>query len=1118
MTVLLAAALAVSSGGDARAEQIDFNRDVRPILSENCFACHGFDEATREAGLRLDLREEAIADLGGHAALVPGDAAASEAWKRISSSDPGDLMPPPDSHLSLDDAQKDILKRWIEQGAEYTDHWAFVAPVKPAVPGVEGHDDISPVDAFLLARLREEGLEPNPPADRATLIRRLSLDLTGLPPSAEEVTEYLADPRPDDEVYQELVERLLASPHFGERMALDWLDAARYADTNGFSIDGGRHMWLWRDWVIDAFNRNLPYDRFLVEQLAGDLLPDRSEAQLIASGFQRNNMVTHEGGTIPEENLMNYNADRVQTLGEAMLGLSLNCAQCHDHKYDPISQRDYYQLFAYFNTLGDQGLDGNAGRNPGPSVRAKTVLQTGEEDGLRQRIGELEAELAAPDMELVNAWLEEQRADLAGLGKGFNLHPVELLEVSTPNTGTGYGLAEAEVDGDSTTLVVFERAMNAAFDVVVQLPRDQPDLKITGLRYRFLPREPEPQPDAEADTGLDDPAEAAEKTDTAETPADVSIGFGHLRPPAEGEPAPPTTLAVNAVATSAGQVPSDQVDLHRLLPLRRATASNWLDRHRPEAVLDPRTDDAWVPDPGQGSPAHLTVTFDEVIDPATDPYLTTQLYFGFGRSLSPYRIQILAMSGHDSDSPLPDDIRQLVEAEWSELDGDQQAALEQYAAAHAPAFEPRRIELANLRERLDVLTNPHPVMVMAVADNPRDTFILHRGDYTQPTDQVLPGTPEFLPALASTNGRFDGIDASNADNPDQGNIAGVGESDESVEPEAAGEPGEPEQPEPAPQSRLALAEWVVMDGHPLTSRVAVNRLWQILFGTGIVDTPGDFGAQGGWPSHPELLDWLAVEFVERGWDVKDLVRMLVLTEAYRRDSAATPELLEHDFDNRLLARGPRFRLKAEHIRDHALRVSGLLVPRLGGPSVNPYTPGDLWREVSHYGSSPATAQTFVQDRGEKLYRRSLYTYWKRTVPPPNMAAFDAPNREVCTVTRPHTNTPLQALVLLNDVQFVEAARAFAQRILQRDLDDDRSRLEWAFMEALARPPADEELDLLVNALERERRRYREDPEAAAGFVRVGESPRDQDLDETEHAAWGQLASLLLNLSETITRN
>lgn len=1049
-----------ATGGPASAEEpVNFNRDVRPILSENCYACHGFDEATREAGLRLDLREQAIADLGGYSAIMPGDAVASEAWKRIISTDPKDLMPPPESHLVLNDEQKDILRRWIDQGAEYTEHWAFVAPERPPVPEIEGRPDVSPVDAFLLERMIEEGLEPNAAADRAMLMRRVTLDLTGLPPSAEDVAAHLNDPRSDDEVYAELVERLLASPHYGERMALDWMDASRYADTNGFSIDGGRHMWVWRDWVIDAFNRNLPYNQFIIEQIAGDKLPDRTEAQLIATGFQRNNMVTHEGGTIPEENLANYNADRVQTLGEALLGLSLNCAQCHDHKYDPISQKDYYQLFAYFNTLGDRGLDGNSGVNPGPSVNLRSVLETGEEEGLRQRISELEQELAQPDMTLVSRWLGEQMAELDGLGEGFDLHPLELLNVITPNTGAGFDIVDAEVDGETIQVVQFSRDINAAFDVSMRLPENAPP--ITGLRFEFLPRDPEQVKDGHP----------------------ASLGYGRVNPRREDAESP-TTFALNAVAVSMSSVSVDQVDLHRQARLVRATASNWQGDNRPEAVLDARTHGAWVPVPETDSPApaHLTVSFDEPVDPAATPFMTTQVYFGWGRSLSPYRFRVFAMSGTDTDSTLPPDIRELVEMDFGTLDDDQRGKLITYATQHASQFEPQRIELANLRERLDVVTKAFPVMVMQVAEQPRDTFILHRGDYSQPADQVFPGTPGFLPELdlEAVSARYGmGVDI---------------------------------------ESRLALAEWLVMEQNPLTARVAVNRMWHLLFGTGIVATIGDFGAQSEWPSHPELLDWLAVEFRETGWDVKDFIRMLVMTDAYRRDSSASREQLEQDFDNRLLARGPRFRLKAEHIRDHALAVSGLLVPRLGGPSVNPYKPGDLWREVSHYGSTPATAQTFVQDRGEKLYRRSLYTFWKRTVPPPNMAAFDAPNREVCTVSRPLTNTPLQALVLLNDVQFVEAARAFAQRILRSDLADDRARLEWAFLEALARPASSDESVILLNALERERQRYRSQPDDAIAFLQVGESPADGGLDPVEHAAWSQVAQLLLNLSETITRN
>jgi hypothetical protein len=1035
--------------------KIDFNRDIRPILSENCFQCHGFDEKARQADLRLDLGEFALADRDGVPAIVPGKPNESEAWRRIASTDEAEMMPPPDSHRELTIAQKETIKRWIEQGAPYAKHWSFIPPEKAVPPDVVTKDWArNEIDRFVAARLEEERVHPSPEADRRTLIRRLSLDLTGLPPSAIEVEAFVTDESPD--AYEKLVDRLLATPHFGERMALIWLDAARYADTNGYSIDGGRHLWLWRDWVINAFNTNMPFDQFLREQIAGDLLPNHTEAQLIATGFQRNNMNTHEGGTIPEENLTNYNVDRVKTLGEAVLGLTLGCAQCHDHKFDPITQRDYYQLYAYFNTLSDVGLDGDRGVNSRPFFEAKTVLQTGEEPQLKEQIKSLREQLDNPDNDAVAVWENEARLRLSARGKDLKLHPVELLKVSTPNTGKGF-----DIDPPRFVKISYGPPL-VAFDVSCRLP--QLDEPITGLRVVFHPDAATPN----AGRGFG----AAASLRGAEALAEPARQKG--------------TFVLTAFSASAESVPGDQVNLNLLKDVKQVTANSWLEHYRPENVLDTRNENGWSPIPNESAAttphakaAHITVTFSEQIDSKTTPYLTTQLNFGHGSSLVAARFEILAMTGADDGSELPESIIAVITKPISDRTQVEQDEVRAYFAAHSEQTKRARVDLANLEQRLKVLTEKHPTMVMDVAEKPRDTFILNRGDYQQPTEKVTAATPAVLPMLPSAPGSSGG------------------------------------------SSRLDLANWITMRENPLTARVAVNRIWQMLFGTGLVATTADFGAQGEYPSHPELLDWLAVDFQSNNWNTKQLVKQIAMSAAYRQTSSAPGSaggsFIANDPQNRLLARGPRFRLPAEFIRDSALKISGLLVPRLGGPSVNPYTPGNLWREISHYGSTPATAQTFEQDHGEKLYRRSLYTYWKRTVPPPNMVAFDAPNREVCVVARPSTTTPLQALVLLNDVQFVEAARAFAERILHED-NDELGRLRWAFEECVSRPPTYEELSVLTNALFRERTRYANDKSAADDYLANGEAPRDEKIPATEHAAWSQVAALLLNLSETVTRN
>ncbi|MSU24679.1 MAG: DUF1553 domain-containing protein [Opitutus sp.] len=1062
---------------------VDYSRDIKPILSETCFRCHGHDEKGRKAKLRLDVAESAYAERNGFTPLKPGDLASSDLWTRITSTDEEEMMPPPKEHTRLTEAQKRMIKAWIEEGAVYSQHWAFVAPVKAAWSisgegekgrGGEGEKGkmkepglgrslplgAEAIDAFIRTKLTQEHLAPAAEADPRTLIRRWSLDLTGLPPTAEEAATFeraaLAHPQ---SAIDQLVTRLLGSAHFGERMALDWLDAARYADTNGFSIDGGRHLWLWRDWVIQAFNDNKPYDRFLVEQLAGDLLPNRTDAELIASGFQRNNMVTHEGGTIPEENLTNYNVDRVKTLGEAVLGLTLGCAQCHDHKFDPIPQKDYFRIFAFFNSLPDKGLDGNAGVNPGPSVRARTVLRTGEEPGLRWQIAALEEKFARRDDALLAAWERREQTLRAERGRELQVHPVKVMKISTPNR------ALVDVVGDHG-VTIRQAGDLAAFDILTALPKLE--APITGLRFTMLPVE----------------EFALGGWGNGPTKPAAARGAGKKAAPPP-EPAQKGTFKLTAIAASAEAVPGDQVNLHKLEKFTRVTASSWQPQNPAAGCLDPRNDSGWSPELATEGPVHLTATLARPLSATATPFLTVQLNFGAGKALIAGRVEVAVITGTDDGTDLPAEIGAALATPPAERSAEMTASLWAHCAAHAGELQRERVALENLRERLAALTDPFTTMVMATSDKPRDTFILNRGDYAQPTEKVSPGTLAALPPS----------------------------------------------PEGAPANRLGLAQWVTMKENPLTARVAVNRLWKLFFGVGLVGTPADFGAQGEWPSHPELLDWLAVEFVEHGWDVKHLVRLIVTSATYRQSSVATAELLERDPQNRLLARGPRFRLPAEFVRDQALAVSGLLVPRLGGPSVNPYTPGDLWREVSHYGSSPATAQTFVQDHGEKLYRRSLYTYWKRTAPPPSMMAFDAPNREVCTVARGNTTTPLQALVTLNDPQFVEAARALAERMLARgastqegekerggEREKDRARLMWGFSECLSRLPRESELAVITAALKRERAHYAKNEPAARALLAIGESPRNEKLPAAEHAAWTQVASTLLNLSEMITRN
>ncbi len=1028
------------------APPVDYQRDIRPILSDNCYHCHGPDAKNREADLRLDTRAGALTDLGGYAALVPGNARQSEMLTRMLSSDADLKMPPPDSGKQLRPEQVERVRQWINQGAEWSRHWSLEPPQKALLPAIENRPGKSAwarneIDHFILARLATEELKPSPRADRRTLIRRLSFDLIGLPPTRQEIHDFLADHSPD--AYPRLVERLLASPHYGERMAVAWLDQARYADTNGYSIDGGRHMWLWRDWVITAYNQNMPFDQFATEQLAGDLLPEATTSQRVATGFNRNHMITHEGGTIPEENLTNYAVDRVKTTAEVFLGLTLGCAQCHNHKYDPLTQADFYRFLAFFNTLEDRGLDGDQGRNASPSIQARTVLGQEEIGPLQARLIKLRQQLQQP-LSSQPGWEKETLDQLRKRGQDMQLHPMQILKVSSPNRGSA-----AEVKEDGTILALAQQARSPSIMMRVPDTLSNSQQPITGLRLEFLPH--------------------------GSLPAG---GLGHGR-----KPGFPGSFILTSFSASADVLPAAQVDLYKTLPIHEVTASSSHPDYPARSCLDPRDRYGWSPHPYNQTRQHITFTFEQPVNASQSPYLTALLVWGGGEfggaaQLVAGQYRVYAITGADDGTNLPANIQAILQKGADNRSISEQQQLRTYYASVAPELKNLHYEIANLIERLDVLTQLHRVMVMNTAARPRQTHILRRGQYDQPGERVHPGVPACLPPLA--------------------------------EVPAGGE-----------ANRLDLAKWLVRPDHPLTARVAVNRLWQMLFGTGLVSTSADFGSQGSPPSHPELLDWLAVDFVESGWDMKRLIHKMVLSATYQQASYVTPASLQNDPTNRLLSHGPRFRLQGEFIRDAALKVSGLLVEQIGGPSVKPYQPPGLWKEISHFGSTPATAQAFVQDHGGKLYRRSMYTFWKRTVPPPSMISFDAPNRELCTLHRQTTNTPLQALVLLNDPQFVEASRAFAERILNEGPGKDRKDIEvkirFAFELATARVPTPQEIGILKQTYLRNLKQYRKYPDRALATLRVGESDRGLQFDPAEHAAWTNVASLILNLSETITK-
>ncbi|MFT5289264.1 MAG: mono/diheme cytochrome c family protein [Planctomycetota bacterium] len=1013
-------------------EPIHFNRDVRPLLSNSCFSCHGHQESARKAKIRFDS-EEGLFGLsrGGESLIVPGDPDASLLYQRITHTDIDERMPPEEANLALTPANVATIRAWILQGANYESHWAFIVPARAPLPEVKNTEFArNAIDPFVLARLEGVGMTPSPEADRRTLIRRVSFDLTGLPPTRDEVVAFLDDQATG--AFGRVVDRLLASPHFGERMAQAWMDQSRYADTNGYSIDGGRHMWLWRDWVINAYNQDLPFDQFLREQLAGDLLPDATQQQLVATGFNRNHMITHEGGTIPEENLNNYCVDRVKTTSEVFLGLTMACAQCHDHKFDPLSQRDFYGFYAYFNTLDDRAHDGDGGRNATPSLEAISAIRHQDTEAIQAQVASAKRLLATPSLNHQLAW-EALRIDAQEeRGKDMRLHPLETLSAKTPELD----VARITVLEDGSVLKSSNHSQ--AFTVSSRL-RSREIPPVTGIRIEFYPH------------------------------PDVGDGsLGHGAEPRQG------SFGLSAASVSAGTVPSNEIDWNHLVPLRDATASYSHADFPARNVLDPRAINGWSPLGRTKEPQHLTLIFDAPVDPAEWDCFTVNLS-GVNRDTghsAPGHFRIFAVTGNDDTPTLPPFLETILTIPRQERTAEQSRSLLVFQAANDPGLAFQREVLASLEQRLHDMTQPHSTLVMNTADNPRKTHLLERGAYDQPGEEVSPAPPAFLPPL----------------------------------------------PEGVPNDRLALADWFVSPEHPLTSRVAVNRLWQLLFGTGLVATSADFGSQGEWPSHPDLLDTLAVDFLESGWQVKRMLKQMVMSATYRQSSHVKAESLALDPQNRLLSHGPRFRLQGEFIRDAALQAGGLLVPWIGGSSVRPYQPEGLWREISHFGSTPATAQVFHLDEGLNLHRRSLYTYWKRTVPPPSMLAFDAPSRELCMMQRESTNTPMQALVLLNDPQFVEASRGFAERI-SHELPDApaEQRIARMFEDVTSRPPQPHELTLLLEAYQAQRRTFAEHPDSALDLLRQGSVPRDDQLDAVEQAALTTIANLILNLSEAVTR-
>ena len=1037
-----------AAGIQVAARRVDFNREIRPMLSRNCFACHGPDEQNRQMGLRLDSLEGMLgarAGFGGPV-ITPGNAEDSLLYQRISAQLEGFRMPFNREALTANEIEN--VRLWIEQGAQWEDHWAFVAPERPLPPAVANPGwSRNPIDDFVLARLEQEGLKPSPETDRAILIRRVSLDLTGLPPTLAEVDAFLDDDAPD--AYEKVVNRLLQSPRYGERMAVEWLDAARYADTNGYQTDGERTMWRWRDWVINAYNDNMPFDQFTIEQLAGDMLPNATLEQRIATGFNRNHSLNAEGGIDPDEFLIEYAVDRVTTTSAVWMGLTLGCARCHDHKFDPIRQTEFYEAIAFFNNIPERGKGFKYVNSP-PFITAPTREQQAEIAELDALLDEARQEFSRIEHEVIAAqdrW-EDSLGGTADVDAevDWNIRDRLLVHHSLDGdiSGTHVGApVNATLESGLPHFVNGRLGAAASFD---------------GKRYISAGNSP--------NLNYEDKFSLAAWIYPT---TDTGVIFSRAREGDQGEVGWGLYLEAGKIRLSlTTRILDDGVAAETVvsLPLNKwqhvlATYDGSKTTTGMQIYLD-------------GQPLQLTPLLDLVGNrlPQREPLRigasgSSKLRFQghiddvriYGKVLTPAEAAVLATAETVSEiARLAPQQRTSAQANKLRL-----SFLNQYAPPHIrTAF----LAVEQLERQREQLWNSYPtVMVMQEMEPRRDTFALIRGAYDNPGEQVFPDVPAVLPPL----------------------------------------------PQGQEKNRLSFARWLVDPAHPLTARVTVNRYWQMYFGTGLVKTVDNFGAQGEFPSHPELLDWLATRFIDSNWDVKQMQRLIVTSATYRQSSAVSAELLQRDPDNRLLARATRMRLPAQMIRDQALAISGLLTERIGGPSVGPYQPEGLWDDIVERG------QEYRLSEGEDLYRRGLYTFWKRTRPPPAMIMFDSSTREIHSLLLDRTNTPLQALNLMNDVTYAEAARALAERTMSAGSTVEQT-VSTMYRKATAREPESAVRAVLVDAFSGHFKRYRSDRAAALQLVSAGQSMRDQTLDIAELAAYQMVASLILNLDGTITRD
>ncbi len=1011
ISMLLGLPLTSAVGG----QTVNFNRDVRPILARHCFACHGPDAKTREAGLRLDQPVSAMAKLeSGEIAIVPKDANKSELIRRITSADADERMPPVDGPEKLSAEQIATLRSWIDQGAQFQPHWAFVPPRKVKRPDVaDGAWTRNAIDEFVFARLERANQKPAPEATRQTLIRRVAFDLTGLPPTLGEIDAFLSDASP--KAYERMVDRYLKSPAYGEHMARHWLDLARYADTNGYQYDTERQQWVWRDWVIDAYNRNKPFDEFTIEQLAGDLLPNPTPRQRLATGFNRNHGITIEGGIIDEEYRVEYVMDRLVTTGEVWLGLTVGCARCHDHKFDPISQEEFYRMFAFFNQVPERGNRGFA-----PRERIRSPLAHTNQREVEEELARLRATLndSANVDQLLNAWAERLARSHSG---GWEILTPLSMKSSGGSTLTKLDDNSILVGGANPDRDVYEisaRTMATSLTAV----------RLQALTHASLPGG---GPGRHANSNfvlseLEVTAVSLRNPSLSQRITFIRAAADYSQANYEITKAIDGTVANNngwAVDGPTRKQPATAMFIASA-PFGYAGGTELRFRMRHEASFSTH---------GIGRP-RLSVTTD-----------------------APEAVRL---------NGVPANIRQIASKSRSKRTKRESTQLREYFLAHHNPRQAVRHRIATLEKRRSA-SYPE-TMIMRDMPQPRATHVLNRGNYNEPTKEVAPGVPKIFPPM----------------------------------------------PEGVPANRLGFARWLVDPEHPLTARVAVNRYWQRIFGTGLVKTSEDFGVQGDLPSHPELLDWLAEEFIRSGWDIKHMQRLIVTSATYRQTSHVGAHAYAQDPENRLLARGPRMRLDGEEIRDAALSVSGLLVKRLGGKSVYPYQPEGLWLELNN---RPGYSKRYQTGSGDDLYRRSMYTFWKRTVPSPMLKTFDAPEREFCTIRRSRTNTPLQALVLLNGPQFVEAARRLGERMLTEGGKDLDIQLSYGFRLITARQPTEAELGVLREAYLAELNWYAAHEAEVTKLLQVGASPSNTALDRSQLAAMASVARLLMNLNEAITK-